>query len=270
MEKNAAHGPTLRVINILELLSGFPGGLSLSEIAHKTNASKSTILPVLRTLAERRFIVLSDKTRRYTIGLAAYCAGAVFDVEKTALRFIKKEMAWVVEKSGEICQVGVLDNGEALYVAKADSKEPIQIASFIGKRLPAYSTALGKALLSAKPVAEVRALYPNGLTAHTAHTITDFDVLEKELLCVRQTGLAHEKGEMTDQIECFAVPLFAQNTPFVKTPFAAMSICAPFFRVTEDKRTLFYSLLKEAKSRIETYLYTHPFEVDSLLWTNLA
>ncbi|MDR3200651.1 MAG: helix-turn-helix domain-containing protein, partial [Spirochaetales bacterium] len=51
------HQPTLRVLDILELLAARAEGLTLTEIADGIGSSKSTLLPVVHTLAHRNFIL---------------------------------------------------------------------------------------------------------------------------------------------------------------------------------------------------------------------
>jgi DNA-binding IclR family transcriptional regulator len=176
---------------------------------------------------------------------------------ESAFSFIKKEMADITAKTSEVCQMGVLDNGQVLYIAKADSKEPIRIASFVGKRLPAYCTALGKAMLASKTIDEVKRLYPEGLRSYTARTITDFTALEHQLNEVRQNGWAYEDGEITEQIECFAVPVYTESRLL-----GAVSVSAPSFRLTAEKRALIFSALKESRARIENYLKDNATDIE--------
>jgi DNA-binding IclR family transcriptional regulator len=250
------HQPTLRVMNILELLADFPEGLNLSEIAKHIGSSKSTVLPILHTLAGRRFIFLNKKNRRYTVGIASYCVGAVYNTGKSAFTFIKNEMTHITGKTGEVCQMGILDNGCVLYIAKVDSNEPIRIASFVGKRLPAYCTALGKAMLSSKTIDEIKQLYPDGLSAYTDRTITDFSVLEEQLHEIRLNGIAYENSEITNQIECFAVPVYAGDGLL-----GAISVSAPSFRLTDAKKAVIFSALQESRVRIETYLKNNSVDI---------
>ena len=53
---NTEHKPTERVLNILELLGTTPSGLSLSDIAKQIGSPKTTVAPILHTMASRNFI----------------------------------------------------------------------------------------------------------------------------------------------------------------------------------------------------------------------
>ena len=56
-------------------------------------------------------------------------------------------MQTVVDGCGETCHFGILSGGDVLYLAKVNSPQAIRMYSMTGRRLPAYSTAIGKALL---------------------------------------------------------------------------------------------------------------------------
>jgi DNA-binding IclR family transcriptional regulator len=117
----ATHQLTQRVVDILKLLADYPEDLTLTEIAHRIGSPKSTVLPIVHTIAQRKFIFLNKKTRSYTIGLGTYCVGASYNIGKTAVQFIKNEMNDIVGKTGEICQMRIFDKGQVLYFAKVDS-----------------------------------------------------------------------------------------------------------------------------------------------------
>jgi DNA-binding IclR family transcriptional regulator len=254
------HQPTTRVVDIIELLGTSAEGLTLTEIANGISASKSTLLPVVRTLARRNFILFDKNTYRYSTGLALYCASASYANGRTAFRFIRTVMEDIVRRSGEICQMGVLEKGQILYVAKVDSDQPVRIASHVGKRLPAYATALGKALLASKTLPEIQDLYPKGMPPCTPKTVTDFAALARQLHQVNIQGHAYECGEMIEQTECFAVPLRKRDMAF-----AALSVSIPVFRSTDGKKDLIRSLLKESQDKIESYLNARDIEIDSFL-----
>ena len=187
--KNTEHNPTLRVLNILETLASNPEGLTLTQIAEVINSPKSTILPIIHTMANKKFIFFNEKTYTYTIGINSFCVGSSYTSNTNALQFIKSEMEYVVKKTDEICQMGILEGGDVLYVAKVDSTNPIRILSSVGKKLPAYCTALGKAMLFNFSKEELNNFYPNGLKAYTKNTITYFeDFYKKSVLIGDGTG----------------------------------------------------------------------------------
>lgn len=243
------HRPTARVLDILEVLANTSEGLTLTEISNLIQVPKSTILPLVRTLVYRKFLFFDKNSYKYSIGINCFCIGSSFTNNMTAFKFIKNEMNYIVKETNEICQMGIMHDNKVLYVAKVDSTDPIRIISYVGKKLPAYCTALGKAMLSQISFEDLKKIYPDELTAFTKNTITDINILYNQLLEIRKTYIASEYGEINEQSYCIATPIF-QNNKIV----AAISVSVPFFRMSNEKTHLIEKLLLEAKSKIETYL----------------
>lgn len=252
------HQPTKRVIAVLEVLASSQEGMSLSEIARAIHASKGTISPVIHTLAKRKLIFSNKATQKYQIGINAYCIGASYAENMGVIDYIRSIMKDIMEQSREMCLMGILDGRHILYLAKVDSDEPLRIVAQVGSRIPAHCTALGKAILSNYRSEEIKALYPDGLTALTSNSITDFSLLEKQLEVVRKTNIAFENGESNEYSNCLAVPLSKDGRVI-----AAISICIPAYRHTEEKNQLIKKLLFDAKEKIELYFRTHEIDFEN-------
>lgn len=257
MTKNE-HRPTSRVLDILELLAFSSGGYTLTEIASAIDAPKSSIFPVIHTLLQRKFITIDKQTSKYTIGINTFAVGSSYLENLNVLNFITEEMQLIVDKCLETCQLGVLDKDKVLYIAKIDSPEPIRLISSVGKQLPAYCTALGKALLCDYSKEDLKELYPDGLPRHTLSTITDFDALYQQLSDIRETNIAMEFGEITEHIECVAVPIRKDGKVVL-----SISVSIPSFRATEEKVELIKKLLIPSKNKIENLLNKHDIDMSS-------
>ncbi len=242
------HRPTERVLDILELLSTNPGGMTLTELSKALSAPKSSIMPLVHTMTSRKFIYMNKDTSRYFIGIAAYSVGASYTNNMNALQFIQEEMKYIVAQSNETCQLGIQNRSNLLYIAKEDSAEPLRLVSYVGKQLPLYCTAIGRAILAEKSKEEIRALYPNGLTAFTEHTVADLESLFHELELTRERGYAIEHEESIPLVNCVGVPLCSNGRII-----AALSVCIPTFRFSEEKLQFIIELLKTSKAKLEGY-----------------
>ncbi|WP_306488675.1 IclR family transcriptional regulator [Agathobaculum sp.] len=239
------HRATARVLDILEHLAVKKEGLTLTELAQELEAPKSSLFPIVHTLEERRYLRQNRETGRYTVGSGIWILGAAFAADG-GLEPIVEVMKKVVAECQETCQLGLLEKGNVLYVEKEDSPQAIRMISWVGNRLPANATAIGKALLSGLTDAEIRRLYADGLPQLTEHTITDPAVLLAQLAEVRSGGIATEREESTPQLACWAVPLHRQDKVF-----AALSVSVPLFRCQEDKVELVCQCLRKAQKEIE-------------------
>lgn len=247
------HKPTERVLHILLLLAAHPDGLTLTQITELLDIPKSTISPILQEMVQQKFLQLQEGTKCYSIGITSYCIGAAYEHEKTLIPYIKSIMKNIAGEINEICQVGVLDGADVLYILKEDASitQTIKIISYIGKKLPAYCTALGKALLCEYTLPQLQELYPTPLAKQTSYTITDLNLLYEQLQTIQQTHIAYEQEEITYQLCCLATPITLAHSPKY-----AMSISMPLFRATKEKRELAARLLLQAKESIEAYSHS--------------
>lgn len=242
------HKPTERVLSIFNLLSGHPEGLTLTQIAQQLSIPKSTLSPILQEMTFQNYLHLDDDTSLYFIGISLHAIASSYDVTNELIPKVKTVMQRITEQSNEMCQLGILEGTEILYLLKEVPKTemPIQIISHTGKKLPAYATALGKALLSYYTLEELKELYPEGLEAVTPHTITDMDVLWTQLQDIKQSNISHESEETTPFLCCYATPITLSETERI-----ALSISLPVFLCTDEKVAQIKSLLIEAKNEIE-------------------
>ncbi|MCI6699565.1 MAG: IclR family transcriptional regulator [Lachnospiraceae bacterium] len=239
------HRTTSRILDILELVAASPNEYTLSDISQKLDVPKSSISPILQELTCRNFLVINE-TQKYMIGLAAYNVGSSFLQQFHFLDEVERILANMTNVCNEATHFSVLSGGDVLYLKKVNSPEPIRMISYIGNRIPAYATALGKALLLDYTLPQLKRLYSDGLKKVTPNTIDDFDVLYKQIEKARTEGFTYESEESNKFIRCIAVPV-RKNGKVV----AAMSVATPTFRYDEKKEDLIKVLLADANRKVE-------------------
>lgn len=242
------HRSTTRVLSILSALSNTPEGLTLAELSQQLSAPKSSLFQSF-TQWLLIILLLMRSLTKYTIGLNAYLAGVSYVKNHNIIERIQEEMKGIVNQCAEICQFGILEHSDVLYLAKVDSPEPIRLSSSIGKRLPAYCTSLGKALLCKFSKEELQELYPEPLIPLTPNTVKSVDELYKQLLVVRSTSIAIERGETHPDISCISTPLYHNGKPA-----ASISISVPTYRFTPEKQNQIEHILLSTKPRLEKLL----------------
>lgn len=239
------HHSTERVLDVLELISDNPGQLTLSDISKQLGIPKSTLSPIMFTLKSRGYIN-SNPESRYSIGLKTHIVGVSFLNQFNFMDEAEKLLTTLTDICMETTHLAVLTGGNVLYLKKVNSPETIRMVSMVGNQLPAYCTALGKALLVDHTKAALKKLYPSGLKPMTEHTITDIDVLYDQLTEVKKTGFAVEIEESNEYVRCIAVPIYKG-----RDVLAAISVAIPVFRYNDEKEKLIKSALIETKRRME-------------------
>src|SRR5258708_6670860 len=96
----------------------------------------------------------------------------------------------------ETVHLCILDEGEILYLEKLEPQRSVRLASRAGRRVPAYCTSVGKAILAELPEAEVDAIVRrSGLKRITPNTITTPAALKEELRKIRTKGYSIDEEE---------------------------------------------------------------------------
>ena len=215
-------------LSILEILLRNNCAMSVTEISEKLGIYPSATHRMLDTLRYWGYVEQDPDTQKYQLGLKVVELGMAklhqMDLVKEATFYLKE----LVSKCNETVHLGVLEEGEVLYVAKEEPSQTIRMVSQVGRRVPVHCTALGKILLAYLPKEERKSiLNRKGLPRLTENTITDEIELEKELYKVREQGFALDKGEHERDVRCIAAPIRNYQGKVV----AAISISGPAFRI---------------------------------------
>ena len=246
-ESPAGHQPTLRVLTVLELIDDSINGVTLTEISKAAKIPKSTLSPILSTLEQNRYICCNLETGKYSIGIKLFQLGLSYGSTSHSVEIIRKEMQYIVSETQETCHLGYLMNFFVFYLAKIDSPQPISLISYVGRKLPAYATALGKALLSGLADDEIIKHYPPKFKTFTANTVSTREELIRAVHEVRTNGFATEKEEITEGSACVAVPLHKNDRVI-----AALSITYPVYRSSPEKEQFSKTFLLKEKKKIES------------------
>lgn len=247
MEK--IHKPTKRVIDILFCVSQNQNGINFTEISKATSIPKGTLSPILQTLVYEKMLNFNESSMKYKIGSKSFTIGYSFVEDIDFMDTLREKMQKIVDQCDEICQLGVLDGENVLYIAKVEPEQSIKLESSVGKSLPAYATSLGKCLLSTYTDKSIYKLFNNNLIKLTKNTISDIDILLKEIQNVRKDGIAYEWGESNEQVMCMAVPI----NNYDKT-ILSISVSVPIYRADNEKLQNIKSILITTKNDIESKL----------------
>jgi IclR family transcriptional regulator, KDG regulon repressor len=220
-----------RALAVLQILSAGPD-LSLAGIAEKLALHKSTVHRLIRVLERHRLIERNSVNGRYRLGLKLFELGtqavSQLDLRERARPVLER----LVLETSETVHLCVLDEAEMVYLDKVEPVRSIRMATSVGRRNPAYCTAVGKAILAYLPEAEWEAtVRARGLKALTPNTITSFVELRRELVAIRERGYAIDNEEIEEGVRCVGCVV----RDFSGAAVAAISVSAPAFRLTREK-----------------------------------
>src|SRR5699024_2107754 len=195
-----------RMTLILDILSFHSSGLSFTDINKAACLPKSSLNSILSYLQEKKMVKYIEESKKYYFGSYFWELSMNFidnlQIDEIAHPYLEKFR----NKHNKTVQMAILDQKDIIYLKKIPAFSPMQLASRVGSRIPAYATGLGKALLSCLTEEEICYIYPHHkLETYTSTTISNRDTLMKELIKIREKKYANDFGEYTNGVYCYDV-----------------------------------------------------------------
>lgn len=224
--------PDSVVGRVFALLSAFrprDRTVSISELARRTGISKPTAHRLLHQMADWDVVEVSPDGVRVGMGLfeLGLLASRPIDLREAASPFL----ADLYEATGETVHLAVAAGNDVVYVQKLEGRHGPPTASRVGGRMPAYCTGVGKVLLAYAPPERLDLVIRAGLRRRTPRTVVAPGMFERELVRVRETGIAVEHEESSIGISCVASPVIGADG----TAVAAVSITGRANRIDTSR-----------------------------------
>lgn len=245
--------PTVKkAFQILRLISRSRKGMKISDLSKDLALSKSTIHGITAALEEQGVLIRDRHSKRYSLGLTLFELGrsaySRIDLKDVARPAIEDLM----QKTGESVFLGVRNGNHVTVLDIVESMNDLKITVPVGSSIPLLAGAIGKAFLSAIPVAQTTELITAlGLKTYTENSITDPARYLKELDQVRRMGYATDKEEYISGVRAVAA-LVQANGHFSSV------ICVVGFKPSMDdhKMAAVTTYVLEAASAIARLLRT--------------
>lgn len=238
-----------KLIKIVDLLAENSSGLTRDQFTEKLDIPDSTMHRLLKTL-ERHQILQSEyvrKKKKYQIGLKILEYSSSFVKSSNLVNSAYPLMEELMSELQKTIHLAVPNEKKVVYVNTALNPNSPKLSTEIGKQVPVYCTALGKSMLAFMSSKRKNALL-DGMTfeKHTPNTITERDLLEKELVETKERGYAIDDEEWDLGIKCVAVPIrdhFGQVQ-------AGLSTAAPKGKIDEEEYEYLGEKLKKAANKL--------------------
>ncbi len=214
-----------RTLRVLRFLATQADPVPLERIMRACDLPRSTAYHLLNAMIDEGFVVHLADEHRYGLGVAAFEVGSGFSRQAPLQRIARRPLAALVDHTGHGAHLAVLHGRDVLYVIEERAPGQPLLVSDVGVRLPAHLTASGRAILSALPAAQVRALYPDRDAFVDRHGAGPSSLagLRTLLQETRQRGYAVESGEVTPGLASVAAPVLDHN----QHPLAGLALTFP-------------------------------------------
>ncbi|MDQ4053269.1 MAG: IclR family transcriptional regulator, partial [Actinomycetota bacterium] len=215
------------------------------QLSTRLNIPKSSLHALLRTMTSRGWLETDPTGSVYQLGIHSLVVSSAYLDGDRVLSRATPVLDEISAATEETVHLGRLVGADVVYTAKRESVHPLRMHSAVGRRLPAYSTALGRALLAERPE-DVRAeLIPDTIGALTPQTTTDKDAVLALLDEAARVGYAVESEESCLGVRCFGVAL-----PFARTAVDALSVAVPISRLDNGREEFIIETLLSVKARL--------------------
>jgi len=235
-----------KTINILKILSRPPYEYGVTELGEEIGCGKSGTFKLLSLLVQNN-MVTQNSNHKYTLGLASYLIGKAYEEHVGIAHFAKPYMEKLRDRIDENVNLGMILEGKAMIVARAESNQLVRITGKIGATRPFYASAIGKTLAAFEGEETIRDRLSNEkIQAHTEKTLTSLKSILADFAKIRERGYAVSDGEYAREAFGIGAPIRDSDGKV----WAAISIGAPKNRMTPEKVAEYVPLLLETAGRI--------------------
>jgi len=236
-----------KTLDILESIKKQGSGVGLAEIARSVSMPKATVYRILATLEIRGYLDRQAESG-YRISSKLFALQPDSSSIQKLLRVAQPLLEDLARECGETVNLGIVDGGEVVVVATAESPQSIRLASKVGNRRFVHTTAIGKALLASMTDEAIRRhVQLKGLPRLTPNTITTQAALTSEINRIRK-----QKYAVDDQGNEIDGRCIGMSIPGLSDPPAALSISGPVFRMDLRRLRSLVRLLKKFRESITT------------------
>lgn len=236
-----------RGLSVLRAFGPDHRAMTLSEVAERARQTRASARRFLLTLVELGY--MNQSHERYSLTTRALMLAPSYLKPRALPEVSQPLIEPVARELGETASVGILAEEAVEIVAYGRAPRQMSLNLRAGDRLPLFSSAQGRALLTGLPDAEIEALFARQsiepLTANTRVTLAqNLDAVRR----ARRDGCVILDEELEEGVRSIAMPIRDADGAVI----AAMSTCAHANRATvQELVTRFRPVLARTIARIE-------------------
>lgn len=235
-------------LGALELLSE-QGTLTVAQVAHAFDRSRSSAYRLVRTLVERGWLDTDGSgeymagPRTIQLGMRALGRANLRDLARPWLERLSKE-------TQETITISVATEHHRVCLDQVESPRQIRMTVALGVPFPLYAGASGRAVLSGMSDERLAAYLSSvDLVRLTENTITDVGTLRQQIRNGRRTGYVVATAERDP--EAFSIASWINGHSGV---VGALAVCGPMSRYSDNVAHRFGRLVKDAAREISVAL----------------
>ncbi|MDR3413414.1 MAG: IclR family transcriptional regulator, partial [Formivibrio sp.] len=169
------------------------------------------------------------------------------DLREQARPFLQDLML----KTGLTVHMAILEGAEAVIIEKVEALGMLRLATWVGRRLDANSSSLGKALLAFAPEPDMsRRLTGRTYARYNRNTITSPVKLARELMKIRELGYSFDDEEGEIGFRCIGAPIYDSAGKVI----SAVSVAGTSAQIPKENAAKLASAVKATAQEISAHL----------------
>lgn len=217
---------------LLRELARHESGATVTELASAVGLSRPTAFRILNSLEQTGFVDRTDT--KYALGWEFSRLARRADPYGRLVGRIQPILDGLADTVKETVTLSVPTPGQELDLiaaAKESHVVGVSVDSLIGQRWPLHASSTGKIVLAEMSSERLQENLPSTLEKFTPDTVTDRNVLLKELQEVREQGYAILDNELEEGLLSLSRPIRDSAGSMV----AILTVDAPRYRFGRDR-----------------------------------
>lgn len=220
-----------RGLLLLKALS-HDGVSNLTNLALQVGMPPSTALRLLTTMQIHGFVDYNETTQEWAIGVETYSVGCSYLNRTNLVEAAQPVMRQLMRDTGETSNLAIEQNGSIVFIAQAETQNPIRAFHSPGSRGQIHASGIGKVLLSELQRNELEnILQITGLPKFTEKTLTKPTDLFENLNQIQVRGWSLDDEERFLGMRCIGAAIHDGSGKAV----AGISISGPTVRFPDKE-----------------------------------
>jgi len=213
-----------RGLDILERVARSPRPMTLTDIAHQAQLTKTTSQRFLNTLCSLGYLRRREN-KSYVLSARVLSLAYSFLNTSSLVSIAKPYLDELSYEVGKTVNLAVLEDVHTLFLYRREVRRFMKYDLRPGSKLPCYAGALGKALLAGLSQEEFNKRIDRiDLTPITPKTISSKKRLREEILETKKRGYSISDQELSLDMYSIGVPLLDKQGEVVAAINVSMEI----------------------------------------------
>ncbi|MTI15931.1 IclR family transcriptional regulator [Rhodobacteraceae bacterium RKSG542] len=193
-------------LDILELLSGHPNGLTQKEIANALGRSVSQIFRMVSVLRERRYIEQIGESDIYALTSKLFALAHRAPRNQKLISEALPRLKYIAQKCLQSCHIAVFHQGELLIVEQVDSPEKIGYHVDSGALFDFFESSSGNVIFAYRDEAGQKKMFQDLPT--TAKGKISERTLYERVQTIRREGMEEHDSDVILGVRNLSLPIF--------------------------------------------------------------